>query len=132
MKIEDYIQYWLQGAKHDFEVAETLFNEEKYDWCLFIGHLVIEKTLKAMLVQYSQKESVVKTHNLLKIAQLANLDLTDEMKLDLLSFNDFNLEVRYPVYKTNFYEKCNKSFAEEYFSKIKESYKCLLLMMQNL
>jgi len=46
-----HIDYWLNSADHDLEVAETLFQNEKYDWCLFIAHLVLEKTLKAFYVK---------------------------------------------------------------------------------
>jgi HEPN domain-containing protein len=35
------ISYWLESANHDFDVAVTLFQNQKYDWCLFIGHLAI-------------------------------------------------------------------------------------------
>ena len=45
------ITYWINSAKHDLEVAETLFIAGKYDWCLFIAHLVLEKTLKSLYVQ---------------------------------------------------------------------------------
>jgi HEPN domain-containing protein len=29
----------LNAAAHDLDVAETLFKNGKYDWCLFIAHL---------------------------------------------------------------------------------------------
>jgi len=50
MKIDEHIKYWLDSAAHDLDVAESLFESGKYDWCLFIGHLVLEKVLKALLV----------------------------------------------------------------------------------
>ncbi len=34
------IGYWVDSAAHDLDVAETLFKSGKYDWCLFIAHLV--------------------------------------------------------------------------------------------
>ncbi|PIV64536.1 MAG: hypothetical protein CO162_06575 [bacterium (Candidatus Ratteibacteria) CG_4_9_14_3_um_filter_41_21] len=40
MKYEDEIEYWLKAAAHDLEVSEILFEEGKYDWCLFIAHLL--------------------------------------------------------------------------------------------
>jgi len=55
MDIKEHIEYWLKSASHDMEVAKTLFLNQKYDWCLFIGHLVIEKTLKAFYVRDKQK-----------------------------------------------------------------------------
>ena len=51
MKKEEHIGYWLKSAEHDLEVAETLFQNKKYDWCLFIAHLVLEKILKAYFVK---------------------------------------------------------------------------------
>lgn len=51
MEKKQRIDYWLNSAAHDLDVAETLFQNKKYDWCLFIGHLVIEKILKAFYVR---------------------------------------------------------------------------------
>ena len=45
------IEYWVDSAVHDLDVAETLFKSGKYDWCLFIAHLVLEKMLKALYVK---------------------------------------------------------------------------------
>ena len=28
------IAYWINSANHDLDVAETLFQSGKYDWCL--------------------------------------------------------------------------------------------------
>ena len=38
----NHIDYWLNSANHNLDVAETLFQNEKYDWCRFIAHLVLE------------------------------------------------------------------------------------------
>jgi hypothetical protein len=40
MKIEEHIKYWVESADHDLDSAESLFAAGKYDWSLFIGHLV--------------------------------------------------------------------------------------------
>ena len=42
MKIEEHIRFWIDGADHDLDTAEGLFSAEKFDWCLFLGHLVLE------------------------------------------------------------------------------------------
>ncbi len=44
MDIMSQKQYWFNSDHHDLEVAESLFNNKKYDWCLFVGHLVYEFT----------------------------------------------------------------------------------------
>jgi len=119
------IEYWLSSAAHDLDVAETLFQNEKYDWCLFIGHLVIEKVLKDF---YARDKGKIppKIHNLLKLADNTKLNLSKEQRRLLGRVNDFNMEVRYPEHKFSFYKLCTKDFAEEYFFKIKELYQWLL------
>ena len=44
--------------------------------------------------------------------------------------NDFNLEVRYPEYRQEFYKSCTKEFAEDYFIKIKEYYKWIKSLLK--
>ena len=64
MTLEEHIQYWLKSAAHDLETAETLFNNNRYDWSLFLGHLVIEKLLKAHFVRDNRNKVPPFTHNL--------------------------------------------------------------------
>lgn len=129
MEKEQHIEYWLNLAAHDIEAAETLFQNKKYDWCLFIGHLVIEKVLKAFYVQ-NKDEFPPKTHNLVRLAENTSLFLSEEQKQFLMEINRFNIEARYPDYKQSFYKLCTEEFTEEYFTKIKELYKWLLLQMK--
>jgi len=125
MKAEEHIQFWLEGAAHDLEAAESLFVAEKYDWCLFLGHLVLEKTLKAVLVQTQSETTPPKTHNLVKLAERSSLQLTDDQRLFLAEVNDFNLAIRYPDYKKAFYLHCTREYTTENFNKIKEIYQWL-------
>lgn len=122
MRIEEHIQYWVESAEHDLESAESLYLSGKYDWSLFIGHLVLEKVLKALYVRDNQNQLPPKIHNLVKLAENTNIVLTAEQKYFLDEVNDFNLEVRYPEYMRKFYEKCTKDFAESYFIRIKEMF----------
>lgn len=71
------INYWLESAAHDMEAAETLFKNQNYDWCLFIGHLVIEKVLKAFYVR-DKKEAPPWIHNLVRPAENTILQLSEE------------------------------------------------------
>jgi len=73
MKIKEHIQYWVESAEHDLDSAESLFTAGKYDWSLFIGHLVLEKILKAIYVQDNQNRLPPKTHNLVKLAENTNV-----------------------------------------------------------
>ena len=62
MKVDDHIKYWLDSADHDLDTAESLFSAGKYDWCLFLGHLVLEKVLKALYVKDNENRMPPKTH----------------------------------------------------------------------
>ena len=63
-----------------------------------------------------------KSHNLVKLSELSGLKLDEEKKVFLDEVNDFNLEIRYPEYKNEFYKSCTKEYAEDYIKKIKEMY----------
>ncbi len=120
MDIKNHIKYWIDSSDNDLEAASNLFSSGKYDWCLFIGHLVLEKTLKAAYVSNNNNKIPPKTHNLNKLANFSNLKLSKEQVLFLDEVNDFNLEVRYPEYKREFYKLCTKKFATKYYSQIQE------------
>jgi HEPN domain-containing protein len=125
MKLEEHIQYWLGSADDDLDTAEKLFAVEKYDWCLFLGHLILEKALKAHYVQDNDNEMPPRIHSLVKLAKKTHLVLDEELILFLDEVSDFNLEVRYPEYKKEFQQKCTREFCEAKFSKIKEHYRWL-------
>jgi len=125
MDVKDHIKFWLDAAEHDWEAAKSLFAAGKYDWCLFVSHLVLEKTLKALFIQINDNQLPPKTHNLIKLARHTNIKLTKEQEIFLDEVNDFNLEARYPQYKNEFYKKCTREFSEDYFCKIGEMVKWL-------
>ncbi len=129
MEREEHIKYWLESAKQDLEVAETLFQNRKYAWSLFILHLVLEKTIKAHYVK-RHNELPPKIHNLVRLCEAAELEITEEQKIFLDEVNDFNLEIRYPDYKFEFYKKCDENFTKDYFDKIKEFYEWLLSQIE--
>lgn len=124
MDIQEQIQYWTDTAEHDLQTAEHLFEKGDYAWCLFIGHLILEKILKATYVRDNQ-QIPPRTHNLVMLAKTTTLVLTVEQEQFLYRVNDFNLEARYPDVKQAFYTLCTKKFSTEHFTKIKEYYQWL-------
>ena len=121
MTINEHIEYWVKTAEHDLETAQTLFDTQHYDWCLFIGHLVLEKILKAHYVN-DLKDIPPKIHDLVRLSSLINLEFKDEQIKFLERVNDFQLEARYPDEKLKFYRICNKEFTYSNFQLIKELY----------
>ena len=84
-----------------------------------MGHLVIEKLLKAIYVKNGD-DNPPRTHDLLRLAEKAKLETTEEQKdlLDLLT--TFNINARYPDYKQSFYKKCDYEYTTATIVKIKE------------
>ncbi|MCL4557775.1 MAG: HEPN domain-containing protein [Deltaproteobacteria bacterium] len=119
MKKDEIVKYWLDSSDIDFKAMDSLFNNGHYVWTLFVGHLVIEKLLKAYYVKVVDNNAP-QIHHLLQIAERSGLALSDSQKDFLLEVTTFNLKARYPDYKQRFYKKATKSFAEEYMNKIKE------------
>jgi HEPN domain-containing protein len=119
------VAYWINSAEHDFEVAEALFVAEKYDWCLFIAHLVLEKILKGCYVK-CKGQFPPRTHDLVRLVDMAGIEM-DEATIEFLdAVNTFNISTRYPDEKLKFYKLCTKEFASENFLRIKELRKWLL------
>lgn len=125
MNKNDYIKYWLKTSEEDLDSMQSVFSADKFDWALFIGHLSIEKILKALWIKNNESNIPIRTHNLLKIAAEAQLELNEEDKLLLNRFTNFHLEARYPDYKMEFSKKCTKEFAETNIEEIKRLHKCI-------
>jgi HEPN domain-containing protein len=76
MKEKEVTSYWTKSSDRDYQVMIDLFEKGHYTWSLFIGHLVLEKLLKAI---YSQKfaQNPPLIHDLLRLAEKSNLDLDE-------------------------------------------------------
>ena len=129
MNTQQQIDYWLISASHDLDTAETLFDNKRYDWCLFLGHLVLEKALKALWVK-TLRAIPPRTHSLIRLAEDCQIQMSEEQKQYLIQVTRFNLEARYPEEKLKFYQLCTKEFAEEYFQFIKDFYQWLLNLIK--
>ena len=129
MTKEELIKYWIDASDIDFRAMLNLYHSKDFVWSLFIGHLVIEKLLKALTIS-NQSEPIPKIHDLNKIAKIAGIQLDDNQK-DLLDvITSFNIEARYPDYKYEFYKKCDYSFTSLYIGKIREIREWLLKQLK--
>lgn len=97
---------------------DHLYHSKDYHWSLFIGHIVIERLLKACVVKETRNHAPF-THDLTKLAKLAGLRFSEEHLDWLDTISTFNLNVRYDSYKEAFYKKCTYEFTTEWIEKIK-------------
>ena len=96
-----------------------LFEKKDYTWALFVGHLIIEKLLKAYYVKNVDNTPPF-IHNLLKLAEKSKIELSEEQKDILDTVSTFNLRSRYEDYKLEFYKMCSKRFTTKWIKKITE------------
>lgn len=122
--IQKLTEYWAKIAEHDYETMLSLFQTKRYSDALFYGHMVLEKILKGLIVQSTQKQAPY-IHDLVRLQEIAGLKLS-EKEIDLLDeINDFNIRARYPEYKLRFYKLCTKTYTKNYIDKIVPLYQKL-------
>lgn len=121
MDINEKIQYWVTVSENDIMVMEHLFESGDYSYSLFIGHLVLEKILKAHFVK-QKEETPPRLHDLFKLAKQLAIEFNDEQLKFFIEANSFNIEARYPDEKLSFHKICTKDFTYSNISKIKEIY----------
>jgi len=116
---DEVIKHWIESSEKDFKTMNDLYLTKNNNWALFMGHLVIEKLLKALYVKI-KKDFPPMDHDLRRICDKADIkiDLSRQVLLD--SISRFNINARYDDYKQSFYLLCTDSFTEEWIGKIKD------------
>jgi len=108
--IDKIVQYWKDSSDQDFRTIQNLFSSKDFSWALFIGHLVLEKLLKAHFVKDNQKHALF-THDLLRLADGCHFKIDETQKDWLDQISTFNLNARYDSYKREFYKLCTREFS---------------------
>ena len=121
MTTEELVAYWIAESDADYDSMMEIYNNSKqYHWVLFVGHLCIEKLIKAIFVKNNTQNVPPKSHDLTALARKANISL-DDAKEDMLDIvTTFNIETRYRDYQNNFYKLCTKQFTDDNLKIIKE------------
>ena len=114
----DLMKYWFESSDSDFDTMKVLFENHKNTWCLFIGHLVIEKLLKGLYAKNNPENPIL-------LSQKANLEVPNEIKEKIQVINTFNISARYDDYKKTFEEKCTNEYTTLQFKNIEEVQKWL-------
>ena len=119
MTKEEIVKYWIDGAEEDFKTMNHLYGSKDYSWTLFMGHLVIEKLLKAHYVKENDTNAPF-LHDLSRIAQKTSLNFSENQLDSLDEITTFNIKTRYDDYKKSFRNLCTKEFTQIRVENIKE------------
>jgi len=117
--IEKIINYWIESSDQNYATMKNLLKSRDYSWALFIGHLVIEKLLKAHYVK-NQKKHALHTHDLLRLSSKCGIEVSSEYEVWLDEISTFNLNARYDNYKQDFFKLCTREFTEVWVQRIEK------------
>jgi HEPN domain-containing protein len=115
--IDTIILFWKESSDQNYETMHNLMQSKDYNWALFLGHLVIEKLLKAHYVKKLQKHPLF-IHDLLRLSQKIELELTEEQEEWLDEISTFNLNTRYDNYKQEFRKRCTPEYTIIWMNRI--------------
>ena len=122
----DLMEYWFKSADEDYDTMLYMKTGKKNTWCLFMGHLVIEKLLKGLYAKNNPDDPIApKIHNLILLSQKANLEVPTEIREKIQTINTFNISARYDDYKRTFDEKCTDDYTAEQVKNVAEVRKWL-------
>jgi HEPN domain-containing protein len=99
-----------------------MFKARKYPYALFMGHLALEKLLKALVVNKKRAHAPF-SHSLPYLLERSGIKMPGLMQVRLSEFMEFHVEARYPDASRAFYRKCTKGYTDGKFKEIKEVYK---------
>lgn len=117
----ELVRYWFESSDNDYETMQVLYKNKKNTWCLFIGHLVIEKLLKGIYARNNAQNPIApKIHNLILLSQKAKLIVPANIREKIQIINTFNISARYDDYKRSFDNKCTDNYTEMQVRNIEE------------
>lgn len=119
MNVDEVVQYWVELAEADWPVVEHLFTSGDYNYALFIGHLYLEKLLKALVVELTQRHAP-RTHNLLFLAEQARLTVSESRREVLMRVTVYSIETRYPEEQATERKRYTQGYCEKEMNAIQE------------
>ena len=119
------IEYWLEGAMYDLETGRSLLQSKRYPYALFLGHMAIEKALKALVVKETGEHAPY-THSLIMLIKKTNIQINEDIINKLAEYTEFNIEARYPDENKAFYEKCTEKYTVSKFAEMEDFFQWLI------
>ncbi|MCK5475969.1 MAG: HEPN domain-containing protein [Candidatus Pacebacteria bacterium] len=111
---KEIVKFWRNKATDDRITAKALLKSKRYSACLFFVHIYLEKMLKALVVEKTGKPAPF-VHDLLDLANIAKIKLSEEQKEMLREINTFNIRARYDNYKSDFCKRATKNYTIKHF-----------------
>jgi HEPN domain-containing protein len=91
----------------------------RYIYVIFMSHMALEKALKALVTEETQ-QLPPRTHNLIDLAQRAQVALSQEQQDFLGKINNTSVVVRYPDDLSAMVSQYPEAIARDYLERTKE------------
>lgn len=118
---------FLSSSEYDFTTARYMLESGRYVYVIFMCHLAIEKTLKAIVAETINKVPP-RTHNLLYLLKLVNLNIPQDLFDFIAKINNASVVTRYPEDFKKLLENYPEDIVRIYF---KNTEKVLQWLRQN-
>jgi HEPN domain-containing protein len=110
---------WVRQAQYDLDTAEYLVAGKRYPPAMFFCNPALEKALKALYLERFN-DVPTKTHNLVFLVEVLELDLPEHLVDPLIVINRLGVTSRYPHNFEKVLEQYTGQQAQRILSRTKE------------
>jgi HEPN domain-containing protein len=93
--LEKDVRAWVDASRYDLQTAKALLVSRRYIYVLFMCQQAMEKLLKAVITARTA-QFPPRVHSLVRLAELAALDLSQEERSFLERLSFYYIQSRYP------------------------------------
>jgi HEPN domain-containing protein len=127
--MDDLTRKWAEQAQYDLDTANAMFEAGRYVYVLFCCQQAIEKALKAVIVKKTG-EMPPRIHNLLRLAETAGIESTQEQIHFLTKLSGYYVQSRYPEEIKAAGATITQELARDVLGKTEQTVKCVLSTLQ--
>jgi HEPN domain-containing protein len=131
MDAQTKFEYWLDIARYDLSVAESMLNSGHWLYVVFMCQQAVEKLVKG-LYSFYMPDIPPHLHNIKTIATRVEPNLPEVIPANTMNFFDdltaYYLNNRYPDYISKLSAQINETEAAEVMKKAKEVFAWLLTL----
>ena len=109
---------FIKSAEYDLNTAEFMLKSGRYIYVIFMCHLSLEKMLKAIVTETTQKISP-RSHNLIYLLKLVNTQLPTELFNFIAKINNASILTRYPETFQKYWKPIPKAWQKNIFLKLR-------------
>ena len=125
MTKEAHVKHWQESAIESWDSAIYLASGKHYSLALFALHLSLEKLFKALWIKESVTDTPPYTHDLQKLCDELQLNISAEDYDYLSVITSSNIRGRYPDYTKRLYQNTTTTYLKEQISKVEKLKKWL-------